>query len=255
MDLRTLLALAELPRAALEAGSLLPALPLLASAPRGDGHTVLVIPGLGVDDESTVVLRRYLEFKGYRAEPWGLGTNLGVRLLGGYERLAAGLMRLFRTAGDERVSLVGWSLGGVHARAVAMVVPLLVRQVITLGAPIGGSLSRTGLWDAYRAANPLADAATLLEPFLRVMHEPPPGIPSTAIYSRTDGVVPWQLAMEMDRRLTDNIEVYASHFGLGVNPTVLYAIADRLAQPRQGWQRFDRSGWKIAAYGPARRDE
>ncbi|MDP6376984.1 MAG: hypothetical protein QF921_04250 [Pseudomonadales bacterium] len=124
-------------------------------------------------------------------------------------------------------------------------------QVINLGAPIGGSIARTGILTAYRSGNPSADGVSMAGPFPEAMHEPPPAIPSTAIYSRTDGKVPWQMAMEFDRRLTDNIEVYASHMGLGVNPTVLYAVADRLAQPRNHWKPFHRSGWKLAAPGPA----
>ena len=256
--LSALLALTELPRAAVEASTLVPALPMLASVPAGDGHPVIVVPPFGLDDESTLVLRTYFDLKGYDVHGWGLGTNLGWQQLGGYDGLVARVTNLYRTSGLKRVSLVGWSLGGVHVRAVAKVAPLAVRQVISVGAPIGGPIADTAIWEAFRRTQPelsatLREGMKLAEPFRRIMHEPPPGIPTTAVYSRSDAVVPWHLAMELERRFTENIEVYSSHTGLGVNPAVLYAIADRLAQPRNRWQRFDRSGWRATLYGPAER--
>jgi hypothetical protein len=78
-----------------------------------------------------------------------------------------------------------------------------------------------------------------------------PAVPSTAIFSRSDGIVHWQIAMEAPGPLTDNIEVYGSHCGLGFNPAVYYAIADRLAQPEGEFAPFNRNGWRTAVYGPA----
>ena len=70
----------------------------------------------------------------------------------------------------------------------------------------------------------------------------PPPVPSTAIWSREDGVVAWQNCVEPFSSNSDNIEVHGSHCGLGVNPAVLYAIADRLALAEGEWTPFDRSG-------------
>jgi pimeloyl-ACP methyl ester carboxylesterase len=217
--------LSELPRAAAEFGLLLGASPWLSLAPRGDGHGVLVLPGLGGGDESTRVLRRFLGQQGYDARPWDLGRNLGVRRMGNYDALLARVHEVARETGGK-VSLVGWSLGGVHARAIAQIAPGRVRQVISLGSPIGGGRS-----EAHR--------------------ELPVNLPRTAVYSRSDGVVPWRFAREPQAPQTDNIEVYSSHFGLGVNPTVLYAVADKLARPEGSLERFQRTGWKVALYGPA----
>jgi hypothetical protein len=83
--------------------------------------------------------------------------------------------------------------------------------------------------------------------------QPHAEIPSTAIYSRSDGVVAWRAAMEEPSAFTDNIEVYGSHCGLGFNPAVYYAIADRLSQPEGRFERFNRAGWRAAVYGPAHR--
>jgi pimeloyl-ACP methyl ester carboxylesterase len=241
---RPLLLALEGPRAVLEAQSLVPALPLLRSAPRGDGHAVLVLPGFSASDRSTELLRRYLAERGYAAYGWGLGRNLG----GGNGTGRRLDERLSEIAGRHpaSVSLVGWSLGGVLARELAKRAPERVRQVITLASPFGGSA--TGhepgwLHEAVRG-EPLSPRARA---WLDSTAAPPP-VPSTAIYSRSDGVVAWRACREPEAAHTDNLEIVGSHCGLGAHPLVLYAIADRLAQPTGSWKPFDRSGWRSALY-------
>jgi pimeloyl-ACP methyl ester carboxylesterase len=245
-----LLALTELPRALAELGSLPAAAPLLATAPRGDGHPVLVLPGFITSDTSTTVLRRYLWGLGYDARRWDLGRNLGPKAIGQEgERLVARLEAIHAATG-RKVSLVGWSLGGVMARIVARRVPDAVRQVISLGSPFTGSPRATNVWRAYelitgqliddgRTRAQLAEGAT------------PPPVPSTAIWSREDGVVAWRNCVEPAGEQSDNIEVHGSHCGLGVNPAVLYAIADRLALPEDQWRPFDRGGLRALFYPSA----
>jgi pimeloyl-ACP methyl ester carboxylesterase len=221
--------------------SLLPgAAALLASVPSGDGHAVLVIPGFLGTDDSTWILRRYLRGIGHRAEPWKLGRNLGLGPGGELiEPLFERLAETYRAVGGRKVSLVGWSLGGVQARILARRRPDLVRNVVTLGSPFRGP---RGALDGLR------DAASE-QPRRRPDGPPLPGVPCTAIFSRTDGVVAWPRAMERASDLSESIEVYGSHLGLGVNASVLYATADRLAQPEGEWRPFDRSGWRGLAYG------
>ena len=184
----------------------------LARTPRGDGHPVLVLPGFMASDLSTRVLRAFLRERGYQAHGWGLGRNRG----GHAELLPALRSRLAELAGGQRVSLVGWSLGGVFARELAKAAPERVRAVITLGSPFGD-------------------------------REPPP-VPSTAIYSRSDGIVHWQACREQPAPRTENIELIGSHFGLGFHPLALFAIADRLAQRDGDWKPFDRSGVRSALF-------
>ena len=215
---RALLGALELPRTVLEMGSLAASAPYLQFVERGDGHPVIVLPGFTASDQSTRPLRQYLRSIGYDARPWNLGRNLGLREAGAFDELHSELDRVSRAAG-KRTSLVGWSLGGVHARNLAKRAPDLVRQVITLGSPFGGS--------------------------------PRAAVPCTAIYSRSDGIVAWKMAMEEPGPLSDNIEVYGSHCGLGFNPAVYYAIADRLSQPDGRFVRFSRAGWRAAVFGPA----
>lgn len=214
------LAYAEAPRALAEIASLLATAPYLSLAPRGDGHPVLVLPGLGGGDGSTLVMRRYLASQGFAAASWNLGRNLGPATSDLGRRLGERFEALWRAGGRRRVSLVGWSLGGVYARRLAERYPDRVRQVISLGSPIGGL--------------------------------PALAVSGTAVYSRTDGIVPWQLARQAPAPTAENIEVYGSHIGLGFNASALYLLAERLAQPEDGWQPFQRSGWKRWVYGPDR---
>jgi pimeloyl-ACP methyl ester carboxylesterase len=146
------------------------------------------------------------------------------------------IKRLRRESG-RKVSLIGWSLGGVYAREMAKEVPEDIRCVITLGTPFRGSPRATNAWRVYEWAS-----GETVDTVNREEIERSPPVPTTSIFSRTDGVVAWQCSVEREARQVENIEVEASHIGLGVHPAVLYAIADRLAQPEGAWQRFDRDG-------------
>jgi pimeloyl-ACP methyl ester carboxylesterase len=212
-----LLLLAE-GRALWEAGATIALWPLLQLAPRGDGHAVMVLPGLGASDGSTELLRGFLETRGYAVHGWGHGTNCGPRP-GVEDGLLALLRRLHERSG--KVSLVGWSLGGVFARMLAAKSPEAVRSVVTLGSPFDGS-PRATPHDAGR----------------RRWARPTPAVPTTSIFSRSDGIVSGRSSVEEETPSSENIEVEASHFGLGVHPAVFYAVADRLSMPESGWTRF-----------------
>jgi pimeloyl-ACP methyl ester carboxylesterase len=234
---------------------LMAAAPLLRQAPRGDGHSVLVMPGLGASDRSTTVIRGFLSSLGYRAYPWNLGTNLGPRMPDLPAELARRLDEVFVDTGDRKVSLVGWSLGGVYARLLAHRFPSKVRQVITLGSPFAGNPRSTSVYRFARYRRHLPPEQAPSNGLRLLAGEPLPGIPSTAIFSKTDGIVPWQIATQTATEIAENIEVYASHIGLGISPAVLYATADRLANRDGHWQPFERQGWKRLVYGPADLDE
>ncbi len=242
-----LLALAELPRALAELGSLPWFGPLLMTAPRGDRHPVLVLPGFVTSDRSTGILRRYLEALGYTPYAWELGRNLGPKAIGREgEKLVDRLDAIHAETG-RKVSIIGWSLGGVMARQVARRRPDVVRQVISLGSPFTGDPRATNVLRAYETltGQRLSDADTQAQ--LAESRSAPP-VPSTAIYTKADGIVSWRNCCEPDDATTDNIEVYGSHCGLGVNASVLYAIADRLAQGEGEWAPFERKGLRVLMY-------
>lgn len=244
-----ILGLVEWNRALFEFSALSLAAPFLQFAPLGDGHPVVVIPGFLTGDRSTTILRHYLKNLGYDAFAWELGSNLGHRTTGPDGKLLLDrIMRVHESSG-RKVSLIGWSLGGVMARRMAHAHPDAVRQVITLGSPFTGD---------PRANNPIIsrlyehmsgeslDDHGVDGRFGSVRNALP--VPSTAIYSKTDGITAWQNCIDQPSASSENIEVYGSHFGLCVNPTVLLAVADRLAQPEDQWRPFDRNGWRAPFY-------
>jgi len=231
-------------RAAGELAGTLASWPLLRMAPRGDGHVVLVLPGLSASDTSTKLLRRFLADLGYDVHGWGLGRNLGPRP-GVREALLERLDRLHEISG-RKVSLVGWSLGGAYARALALRRPDGVRNVITLGSPIAGDARATRARRVYEWASGQRTASNAgAAPFRAV----PDDVPSTSIFSRSDGVVAWRASLQPEGPLAENVEVIGSHIGLGVHAPVLYAVADRLAQPEGGWKAFS-PPWTLRALYP-----
>jgi hypothetical protein len=231
-------------RALHEFGAFVGALPLLNFAPRGDGHPVLVLPGLLASDRSTVPLRRFLKGRGYAVHGWEQGNNFGLRE-GVEQRMVAQVKEIADRHG-RKVSLVGWSLGGLYARQLAKVLPSEVRSVISLGSPFAGSPKATNAWRVYEFVS--GHVAEEDETHLTGHLEEPPTVPTTSIYSRTDGICAWKVCLEQDRAHTENIEVQASHCGLGHHPAAVYAIADRLAQPEGQWKKFERAGWRSLVF-------
>jgi len=208
---------------------------VLGAAPRGDGHPVLVLPGLGGGDWSTVVLRQTLRRLGYAVHGWNLGLNRGPtpEVI---ERVPATVAALADRYG-RRVSLVGWSLGGIYAVAAARAHPGRVRQVITLGSPIRMSHPvQTRAMRYYRRHAHRHVPPGRLPPSEWV--QPPLPVPATSIASRWDGIVSYRAALHPPGENRENITVVGSHFGLGQHPAVLWAVADRLAQPEGRWRPF-----------------
>jgi pimeloyl-ACP methyl ester carboxylesterase len=220
--------------------------PLLLRAPKGDGHPVLALPGFLASDLSMAPMRRYLKELGYDAHAWNMGRNLGG-VASKREALRGLLRRIYEQTG-RKVSLVGWSLGGVYARDLALQAPDMVRSVITLGSPFANDITATNATRLYEA---LSGETVDDNPGIREAIAGDLPVPATSIYSRTDGIVNWRTTQLRPSGTAENIEVYfASHVGLGVNPAVLWAVADRLAQPDGEFKHFDRSGPFAIAYGP-----
>jgi pimeloyl-ACP methyl ester carboxylesterase len=218
-------------RAVLEMAALLVAYPLLRRAPRGDGHPVLVLPAFMTSDFSTRVLRSFLRDHGYAAHGWKLGRNTGPAA----ETVAALVQRLheLRRRHDRRVSLIGWSLGGVYARELARAFPADVRQVITLATPFRNleAVNVPAFLLARRRPHPNEAA------FRERLRLPLP-VPTTAVYSRTDGIAAWRSCVAEPGPQSESIEVESSHLGIGHHPVVLLTIADRLAQAEDAWKPF-----------------
>lgn len=229
-------------RAIFELVALLPAYPFLRRAPMGDGHPVLVLPGFMAGDFSTRALRAFLRDKGYRAHGWKLGRNVGPS----EARIAAMVARLqeLHTRYDRRVSLIGWSLGGIYARELSRGMPELVRQVITLASPFR-DVDAVNVPRFLQRRTRRRSAVRDDGPIRARLREPLP-VPTTAIVSRTDAIASWQSCCTEPGPFCENLEVESSHLGIGHHPVVLLTIADRLAQPEDGWKPFQPpSGWRF----------
>ena len=208
---------------------------LLRDAPRGDGRGVLVLPGFLADDVSTGPLRRFLRGLDHRVYGWGFGRNRGPT-----REVVEGLPRRLQHVIDrtgQPVSLVGWSLGGILARELARRQPDLVQQVITLASPYMGDETMPSRADAaYRRRS---KNHTPGDPGGRESLKRPIPVPSTSVYTRTDGIVHWRACIEPETSTHENIEVRAGHLGIGVDAAVLWLLADRLAQPLGEWAPFE----------------
>lgn len=227
-------------RAIYDAAAMMPMFRLQKFLPQGDNHPVLVFPGFLASSRTTRPLRQYLADLGYRAHRWKLGYNMGYSF-----KLHYGMRDRITELVDrygEKISLVGWSLGGVYARELAREMPDIVRQVVSMGSPFRGHPSSSNV---HRIFNLFSEVPykDIPNSFLQDMAEAPP-VPTTALYTRGDGIVAWQSTIELSERYdVENIHVGGAHMGLGFNPRVLLALADRLSQPEGDWHPFKPKLW------------
>jgi len=201
--------------------------------PPGDGHPVLVVPAFLRGDRYMLSLRRFIGDCGYAVAAWGLGVNVGPTdaILIGIER------RLDEMAArhGRKVSLVGHSLGGAIARELAKKRPDAVRQLITLASPIRLPTA-SPMEPIYRLLSHWHSASS--RGLYAALNEPA-AVPTTAIYTRSDGIVAWQSCLEVDGPQLESIEVAGPHSTMARNPIAWRIVADRLAQPEGHWRRYD----------------
>ena len=201
----------------------------------GDGHPVLVVPGFLGSGYSTKLLRKFIDKLGYHAYDWGLDRNLAD--FDDLEFLAMKIDNLYRMY-NQKVSLIGWSLGGLYVRQLAKEKKEKVRQVITLGSPFNGANEPNNARWLFDFIKKQQGTKEIDEAILADLPNPPP-VPTTSIYSKEDGVVPWQVCIEREEdEFHQNVQVHGSHLGFGANPSVFYIIADRLQYDESNWRHF-----------------
>ena len=208
----------------------------------GDKHPVLVLPGFLGNDLTTYSMRSFFSKLGYASHGWRLGLNLGYS-----EKFEAELFKVLHGIYyffNKKVSIVGWSLGGIFAREIAKKHPEMVRNVITLGSPFNDIMTCTNLKWLYKIVGKekIEDVNKRLLDNL----SNPPAVPTTAIYSNSDGVVSGKGCKNKKcSGSTENISVWSSHVGLGFNLMVYKILADRLAQTEDNWKPYRLSEGKL----------
>ena len=184
----------------------------------GDQRPILVVPGLLTSDISTIILRKYLTKKGFKVYGWEMGTNLG--------RLHKLPMLIKNIKGhsdkhNQKIILIGWSMGGLFCREVCHQMPQYISQVITLGSPfvdIHAPNNAKWVFDLLNDSSKVDQELIKRLPLQTTM-------PSLSIFSRKDGIVAWQVCKDKAVDVYhQNIEVSSSHFGMGAHPEVLKII-------------------------------
>lgn len=220
-------------------------------APRGNQHVVMTLPGFGGGDGSMAVMRHFLQHLGYRAEPWGLGTNVinervqtldeVLQFCQRQEAAIIDKIKKLHAETGEKVSLVGWSMGGVYANSLAQTHPDLIRQVILLGAPVGDPRG-TSVWNIMRTVlrGKIPDHLQNVDGWVkRRDQQGARAVRTTIVYSRKDGAVAEASAIIEGDAMVENIHLPSSHLGFAHNPAVYWLLADRLSQSVDKWQSFD----------------
>lgn len=199
----------------------------LSRAPKGKGQAVMLVPGYLADDYSMRPLGAYLQYLGYAVYYPEMGRNMG-KVNTDTMHLGNRVTAVSQALNGAKLTLIGWSLGGVLTREVARLFPDVVQAVLTLGTPIVGGPKFTSVGKSYANRNNID-----LEEFeLDVHRRNLMGLsqPITSIYSKSDGVVGWQASIDIYNKHAVNLEVTGSHLGLGVNPKVWLTIADVLGK-------------------------
>ena len=234
------LTLSEVPRATFDTVRLVSGLGrLIKSQPKGDGHPVLVLPGYGATDGSTTLMRYFLRKIGYAAYALEAGRNIeglenrirgmddAVRFREQFVEVTSARVRDIHRLTGERVSVVGWSMGGLYAFDVSQEVPELTRRVITLGAPFGDPRG-TSMFEVMRR---LSGSKTPLEAQNVdgwVSKARAPKVPTHIIYSDRDGIVGSEIARLPDSPLLSVANVDSSHLGFTLNAEALREVAGAL---------------------------
>jgi hypothetical protein len=200
-----------------------------AVAPIGDGHPVIIFPGLAADGKSVAPLRRHCQSLGFNAMDWGLGYNVPPKgEVDAYIRELAEHTKTLLAPCDQKATLIGWSLGGLYAREVAKVLKTRVQQVITIGTPFNSGVDYTNVGWLYKL---LTGSEPTPDPRLIARLRTPPPVPTLSIYSRNDGVVAWQTCRHDGTcDLVQDVEIEGSHMGMGWNPEVLRIVGERLSK-------------------------
>jgi pimeloyl-ACP methyl ester carboxylesterase len=219
-------------RSAMDFAALGAAAPWLAGAPMGDGHPVLVLPGLFADNGYTAPLSAFLRTRGYATEAFGRDRNWGDWAT--LDEVVLPTLRRLNEQHGRKVSIVGCSMGGLFAREAARREPDRVRCIVTMGSAASGPSKANYVWPVYALVTGQPAESLVV---------PPAPVPSTSVYSRLDGLNDWRTCRLPETPVSENVEIHSSHLGLIHHPASCWVVADRLAQPEGQWSHFAPPAW------------
>lgn len=222
--------------------------------PEGDGHPVLVLPGMMTGDFFYKTFRRHIDEKGYKAYTWNNGVNMGLSDKTA-EHLRARLEEVYKDSGNKKITIIGHSLGGIFARELAREYPEMVRDVITMASPFGGMTGGDGVPQLLRKIFNLFSGKKKWDgdPAIHNRGLTPPPVPVTSVFSNDDPIIRPHASLNPAAAQAENIEVGAkTHMGIPFRRQSVIAIFDRLAQKEGEWKPFDPAAYKdLAAFSPA----
>lgn len=198
---------------------------------KGDGHPVIVKPGFGATDHFTYPLRNFLEKLDYKVYEWGAGVNIPKEKHDYFFKHNQKLLnRAYYENNRKRVSIIGWSLGGLYAREIARENPKKIRQIITLGTPFNMTNNDVSIKKFFHDLTNITHDSV---EYLIEKYSESPNVHNTSLYTKGDGIVNYHCSIQKNCVLSENIEMpfWFSHVGLPYNPFVLYTIAKLLQTP------------------------
>lgn len=208
--------------------------------PLGSNRPTVVVPGFATSNVSTLFMRGVLDRNNHNTFKWALQRNLGFS-----EYVIENTVNQVRHVANVYgmpVNLIGQSLGGCYVRAVANQIPDYVNCVVTLGSPINSITQvNENAIKKYNTLTGMIDAAFVQHTYYYHTFYPNPPVPTTSIYSRSDGVVHFSQSLINVTDLSENIEVEAGHFSMGFDLDTLIVIADRLSRDKENWEKWPKT--------------
>ena len=187
--------------------------------PTRNPRVVMLLPGFGTHPLRMRRMARELERAGHKVKRWGLGFNLGPTP----ENFALLEDRVQRIGEryEQKVVLVGWSLGGIFARELAKRRPEIVAKVITMGTPFSGSPYANNAWRAYE----LVTGHSVERPPVEVELAVKPPVETVALWSPRDGVIAPRSACGLPGERDRAVALRCSHIGFASSDEAIAAVA------------------------------
>ena len=211
---------------------------LVSSRSHDAQDPVMVLPATFLHDMTTYLFRKSISSEGYKTYDSNTGFNLGFvdKMIKKQEERVG---QIIEGHEDEKVSLIGHSLGGVQSLLLAYRYPENIGSVITLGSPLGTVLSKSGVSFLMERAYFYLDLfdMELVAELSEYMKGGPPNAPVISIYSHYDGIAsaeaaknPWAGECEGHKNIEIPSRYKQSHVGMICSKHVISVVKNQLNQ-------------------------